>query len=218
MNWIGFGRKRSRPIAVLSRHLLGRSRNNYEKLQSGQTVSRQRFKPSTSGIWLRYAILFGPIGRFDKVFLCSLSVSLSLSAGQNGQTRPPPASYIMFRRSSYIRRHIASQNSGSQTPLPPRFSPDVNKEVWNTQTYKKRKYLKYYLTIPRNLTLIESLDSSVGIANRLRAGRPRSQGSIPGRDKHFSLLHNVQTGSETYSAPYAMGSGGWPPGAKAAWA
>jgi hypothetical protein len=34
------------------------------------------------------------------------------------------------------------------------------------------------------------------------------RGSIPGRGKGFSLLHNVQTGSEAHPASYLMGTGG----------
>jgi hypothetical protein len=34
-------------------------------------------------------------------------------------------------------------------------------------------------------------------------------GSIPGRDKGFSLLHSVQTGYEVHSASYPMGTDGY---------
>jgi hypothetical protein len=32
------------------------------------------------------------------------------------------------------------------------------------------------------------MDNLVDIATRLRAGKPRNRGSVPGRDKRFSLL------------------------------
>jgi hypothetical protein len=38
-----------------------------------------------------------------------------------------------------------------------------------------------------------SRDSSFGMATRIRAGPQRSWGSIHGRGKRFSLLHNIQT-------------------------
>jgi hypothetical protein len=40
-----------------------------------------------------------------------------------------------------------------------------------------------------------SQDTSVGIGSRLRIGRPNSRGSISSRDKAFSLVHHVKTGS-----------------------
>jgi hypothetical protein len=55
---------------------------------------------------------------------------------------------------------------------------------------------------------VRSRDSSVGTATRLRAGRPRSQGSIPDRGKTFSLLYNIQTGPGAHPASYPMGTGG----------
>jgi hypothetical protein len=49
-------------------------------------------------------------------------------------------------------------------------------------------------------------DSSVGIATRLWAGRPRNRGSIP-RQGQETFLHNVQTGSGAHPASYTMGTG-----------
>jgi hypothetical protein len=50
-----------------------------------------------------------------------------------------------------------------------------------------------------------SHDSLVGIGTRLRAGRPRSRGSIPGKASDFSLLHSVQTGSGSHPESYTRG-------------
>lgn len=44
--------------------------------------------------------------------------------------------------------------------------------------------------------------------NRLRAGKPESRGSIPGRGDSFYLFHSVQTDSETHSASCLMHPGG----------
>jgi hypothetical protein len=49
-----------------------------------------------------------------------------------------------------------------------------------------------------------SHNSSVGIATRLQAGF-RITFTVEARD--FSLLHNVQTGSEAHPASYKMGTG-----------
>jgi hypothetical protein len=59
---------------------------------------------------------------------------------------------------------------------------------------------------------IQLWNSSVGIATRLRAGRPGNRGSIPSKGERFSLLHNVQTSSEAYPATYPMGTGDSFPG------
>jgi hypothetical protein len=48
------------------------------------------------------------------------------------------------------------------------------------------------------------LDSSVSIKTGYRL---ESRGSIPGRDKEFSLFHSFHTGSEAYLASYTMGFG-----------
>jgi hypothetical protein len=50
--------------------------------------------------------------------------------------------------------------------------------------------------------VIINLDSSVGIATRLRNGRHRNLGSIPSRGKSFFLLRNIQTGDDP--VPYTM--------------
>jgi hypothetical protein len=50
----------------------------------------------------------------------------------------------------------------------------------------------------------ESRDSSVGIATGYRLD---GRGSIPGGAENFSLLYNVQTGSEAHPASYPLGTG-----------
>jgi hypothetical protein len=62
-------------------------------------------------------------------------------------------------------------------------------------------------------TFLGSLDSSVGIATGYRLEGPAS---IPGRDKKFSLLQKVQTGSRTHPALLSNGHRGLFPGDKAA--
>jgi hypothetical protein len=64
-----------------------------------------------------------------------------------------------------------------------------------------------------NIINQNSRGGSVGIA----AGqRPDGSGSIPGRDKKFSLLHSVQTGSGAHLASHPVGTGGSLPWGKAA--
>jgi hypothetical protein len=46
------------------------------------------------------------------------------------------------------------------------------------------------------------LHRSVGVATGRTSG-----GSIPGREKEYSLLHNVQTGSSAHQTAYPMGTG-----------
>jgi hypothetical protein len=58
-------------------------------------------------------------------------------------------------------------------------------------------------------------DSSVGVATRLRVRWLGNRGSIPGRDRDFSCLHNVQTGSGAHPASYSMSTRGFFPGVKA---
>jgi hypothetical protein len=61
-----------------------------------------------------------------------------------------------------------------------------------------------------------SRDGSVGIATRLRSGRPRSRISIPGKRKRvLSLLHSVQTGRGNHPASYPMAAGVKRPGREA---
>jgi hypothetical protein len=55
-----------------------------------------------------------------------------------------------------------------------------------------------------------ALDSQY--SNWLRAGRPRSRSSSPGKVKSF--LHVVQTGSGVHPASYLMGTGGSSPRVK----
>jgi hypothetical protein len=59
-------------------------------------------------------------------------------------------------------------------------------------------------------------DSSVGIVTRPWAGRSRNRGSIPGKDKRFSLLYIVHTNSGAHLASYTVGTGCCFPGSKAA--
>jgi hypothetical protein len=58
-----------------------------------------------------------------------------------------------------------------------------------------------------------SQDTAVGIATGYGMD---GQGSIPGRDRDFSLLHGVKTGSGVHPVSYAMGTGGCFPCGKAA--
>jgi hypothetical protein len=73
--------------------------------------------------------------------------------------------------------------------------------------------LKMFLNINYTKSYRSSRDSSVGIATDYRLD---SRGSIPGRDKNFSLLHSVQTAFEALPASYPMGTAGFffCPGAK----
>lgn len=50
------------------------------------------------------------------------------------------------------------------------------------------------------------MGSSVCVANELRAGRPKSHGSVRRRRKVFYLLRNVHTASEAHSVVYLMGT------------
>jgi hypothetical protein len=56
------------------------------------------------------------------------------------------------------------------------------------------------------LDLETSWDTSAGIATRLPAGRPRSQGSIPSRGKRFYVFQNVQISSGVNTVSYTMGT------------
>jgi hypothetical protein len=79
----------------------------------------------------------------------------------------------------------------------------------------KIQLIKEYLVFASSKTLsFETIeeragDDSVGIETRLRAGRPRSLDSIPGRGKRFFSFHNVQAGSGAHPASYR---GLFPPG------
>jgi hypothetical protein len=55
------------------------------------------------------------------------------------------------------------------------------------------------------------LQSSDSIVTRLRAGKPRSQCSIPGNVKKYVFSH-LQTGFGAYPASYTMGTGDISPG------
>jgi hypothetical protein len=63
------------------------------------------------------------------------------------------------------------------------------------------------------IIIYSSRDSSVGVVTGYELD---GQGSIPGRGKDFSLLHNVKIGSGSYQASYPMGIEGSFPGGKAA--
>jgi hypothetical protein len=67
---------------------------------------------------------------------------------------------------------------------------------------------KYYVQFLIALIWFNSWDSTVDIGVRLWAGRPRSRSSNPVGARNFSLLHNVQIGSEAHTASYTMGNGG----------
>jgi hypothetical protein len=64
------------------------------------------------------------------------------------------------------------------------------------------------------------LDSSFGIATRLRPWQPRNRSSLPGRGKAngFCFLHSFQTCSWVHLPSYPLSTGGSFPGRKAAWA
>jgi hypothetical protein len=66
------------------------------------------------------------------------------------------------------------------------------------------------------LLLCMSQDSSVGIVTRLWAGQSRSRCSIYGRERDFSLLHDVQTGCGFRAASYTLSTGGCFLGSKVA--
>jgi hypothetical protein len=51
----------------------------------------------------------------------------------------------------------------------------------------------------------KSRDSSVGIATFYGL---EYQGSTPGKEKYFTLLHRAQIGSEAHPASYPMDTGG----------
>jgi hypothetical protein len=59
------------------------------------------------------------------------------------------------------------------------------------------KTYSLFVTFP----LYESRDGSVGTVTKLPAERPRSRGSIPDRDKLFTLLFHVHSGSEAQLVP-----------------
>jgi hypothetical protein len=85
-----------------------------------------------------------------------------------------------------------------------------------------RGYIYFYNTHMKNIKFNyvikrgAGLSHSVGITTRLRAGRPRVRGSIPGRGKRIFSLHNIQTASGAHPAPHTMGTGECIPGGKAA--
>jgi hypothetical protein len=69
-----------------------------------------------------------------------------------------------------------------------------------------------------NQALIECVSwrTSVGIATSLRAGRQRSVGSISGRTRDVSILHNTQTAFGAHPASYPVGTVGYFFGGKSA--
>jgi hypothetical protein len=52
----------------------------------------------------------------------------------------------------------------------------------------------------KGLSSYYSRDNSVSIVNRLRAGRPRNRGSVPDRDKRFSLAASRRALTDCYIA------------------
>jgi hypothetical protein len=48
INWSGFERKRPWPNGILSRQFPGRTEENHESFQSGQSVSQPRFESSVT--------------------------------------------------------------------------------------------------------------------------------------------------------------------------
>jgi hypothetical protein len=63
-----------------------------------------------------------------------------------------------------------------------------------------------------NTNHFRSQDSSVNTVTSLRGGRLRNLVSMPRRDKGFSLLQGVQTGSGANSVLYSVGTGDSPRG------
>jgi hypothetical protein len=59
-----------------------------------------------------------------------------------------------------------------------------------------------------------SRDSSIGMAARLRTGRPRDLGLISSWARDFTLLHSVQTGPGVQPVSYLICTGGCSPGVK----
>jgi hypothetical protein len=78
-----------------------------------------------------------------------------------------------------------------------------------------QRHLQFYTKILAGPKQNRSRDSSVGIATRLRAGRPRSRVPLPAGGRNISLLHNVHTVSRAHPASYAMSTVGLLPGGKA---
>jgi hypothetical protein len=72
------------------------------------------------------------------------------------------------------------------------------------ESYERLLYRRLMPFVVRVFSLDVALGSSVGIATRLRVGRPRRSGS--GNGRFFSLLNNVQTGSGAHPASSTMGT------------
>jgi hypothetical protein len=101
-----------------------------------------------------------------------------------------------FGNGAVYRKRRLNQNAAADITL---FSPVWYNDTISTEMIMehKTKLLEYFRL--RNY-IFDS--SAVGITNRLRAGRPRSRGEIPGRARDLSLLHNIPTGSANPSLVY----------------
>jgi hypothetical protein len=92
--------------------------------------------------------------------------------------------------------------------------------MWSMQhIYLSQFFWKFHISeILRNLILNLSKHhwqqynyiwkhSSVNAVTRDWAGQMRNSGSIPNRDRDFSVLHYVQTGSWAHQTSYPVGTG-----------
>ena len=59
-------------------------------------------------------------------------------------------------------------------------------------------------TYVTQLCITQNHDSTFCIVARLWAGQSRNYGSIPRKDKGFSLLQSIQAGTRAYPPPYSM--------------
>ena len=57
------------------------------------------------------------------------------------------------------------------------------------------------------LCITQNHDSTVCIVARLWAGQSRNYGSIPRKDKGFSLLQSIQAGTKAYPPSYSTSMG-----------
>jgi hypothetical protein len=95
----------------------------------------------------------------------------------------------------------------------PDLIPVSVQACWLSLTFQPLHY-HYHLTFLA-YTFAMSQDSSVGIAKKLRTGRPTSRSSIPGVPSYFSFLSNFQIGSGFHPASCTMGAGSCFPWGKA---
>jgi hypothetical protein len=87
-----------------------------------------------------------------------------------------------------------------------------NHRCWEPQTYSSYCNFTSLSDFPQcKPPTVGSRDSSVSIKTGYRFG---GRGSIPGKDKIFSLLHSVHTCSGVHPACYSMGIGVSFPGVK----